>query len=494
MDAYAGLTDPLALAVFVLTLLLPVAVGFVAMRRTRSESDFFVGGRAMGKLVVALSAVSTGRSSWLVLGASGMAYTMGTGAVWAIVGYTVVELFQFIYLGRRLRAESERLGAITVLDYLDARFRDDSKMLRLTGALIIAVFLTAYVAAQFNAGAKALGAALDLPLIPCLLISAALILVYMLLGGYIAVAFNDVVRAVIMLVGLVVLPVAALVKMGGLGTLLEMLRALDPSLIDPFALGAGAMVGFVGIGLGSPGQPHILVRYMSIDDPEKLRESAVVGTVWNVVLGWGAVCIGLIGRALVPELSHLPGSDPEMIYLVLASQHFGALLFGLLVGGVFAAILSTADSQLLVVASTFGRDVYEGVIRRGEEIDEARKLALSRWVVVLSGALALVLAAVAQDLVFWLVLFAWGGLGASFGPVIVLALYWRRSTRWGALAGLITGSVVTIAWRLWLKAPTGLYELIPGIAAALLATVLVSLATRGAPAAGTGDSNRRQGQ
>jgi sodium/proline symporter len=479
VGAYSELADPLALGVFVLTLLVPVLVGLVAMRRTRSESDFFVGGRAMGKLVVALSAVSTGRSSWLVLGVSGVAYTMGSGAVWAIVGYTVVELFQFVYLGRRLRSESERLGSITILDYLEARFNDDSKALRVTGALIIAIFLTVYVAAQFNAGAKALSTALDLPLVACLLISAALILVYMLLGGYIAVAFNDVVRAVIMLAGLVVLPLVALVKLGGLGALLATLRALDPAMVDPLALGAGALIGFLGIGLGSPGQPHILVRYMSIDHPEKLRQSAVVGTIWNVVLGWGAVFIGLLGRALVPEVSMLPEADPEMIYLVLASEHFGPLLFGLLVGGVFAAILSTADSQLLVVASTFGRDVYERVLRRGEEIDEARKLALSRVVVVLSGVLALVLAAAAEDLVFWLVLFAWGGLGASFGPVIVLALYWSGTTRWGALAGLITGTVVTSSWRLWLKAPTGIYELIPGVAAALAAIVLVSRATTG---------------
>jgi sodium/proline symporter len=475
VDVYAKLADPAALVVFVLTLLLPVLVGLVAMGRTRSESDFFVGGRAMNRLVVALSAVSSGRSSWLVLGVSGMAYTMGAGAVWAVVGYTVVELFQFIYLGRKLRAETGAMGSITVLDYLESRFQDRSKLLRLTGAVIITLFLTAYVAAQFNAGAKALSTALDLPLVVSLLISAALILVYMLLGGYIAVAFNDAVRAVIMLVGLVVLPLVGLIQIGGLGALLAALRALDPSLVDPLALGAGALIGFLGIGLGSPGQPHILVRYMSIDDPDKLRSSAVVGTFWNVVMGWGAVFIGLLGRTLAPEVANLPDGNPEMIYLVLSSQFFGPVLFGLLVGGIFAAILSTADSQLLVVASTFSRDVYEAVLRRGEEADEARKLRLSRLVVVLSGALALMLAAAATDLVFWLVLFAWGGLGASFGSVIVLSLYWRGTHRWGVFAGLVTGTVVTVVWRLWLKAPTGVYELIPGFAAAVLATVLASL-------------------
>jgi sodium/proline symporter len=481
VDVYAKLAEPFALAVFVLTLMLPIAIGFVAMRRTRSESDFFVGGRAMGRLVVALSAVSSGRSSWLVLGVSGMAYTMGTSAVWSVVGYTVVELFQFIYLGRRLRAATETLGSITVLDYLESRFDDSTRLLRVTGAIIITLFLTAYVAAQFNAGAKALATSLRLPFGVSLLICALLILAYMLLGGFIAVALNDVVRAVIMLMGLVVLPLFGLLEAGGLGALLDALGALDPSLIDPFALGVGALIGFLGIGLGSPGQPHILVRYMSIADPRRLRSAAVVGTLWNVVMGWGAVFIGLLGRRLVPDVTALPEGDPEMIYLVLSSHSFGPVLFGLLVGGIFAAILSTADSQLLVVASTFSRDIYQQVLRRGAEADDARGLALGRIVLVLSGALALVLAATATDLVFWLVLFAWGGLGASFGSVMVASLAWQETNRWGAFAGLITGTVVTVGWRLLLKSTTGVYELIPGFAAAALLTIVVSRLTRSEP-------------
>ena len=478
MNVYAQLAHPLALTVFVFTLLLPVLVGLLAMARTRSQSDFFVGGRAMGRIVVALSAISSGRSSWLVLGVSGIAYTMGTSAVWAVLGYTVVELFQFIYVGRRLRTETESMESITLLDYLESRYGDNRHVLRLVGAVIITVFITAYVAAQLNAGAKALSTALDLPMIGCLLLSAVVILVYMVLGGYIAVAYNDVVRSVIMIIGLVVMPAAGLVAAGGLGPMIRSLATIDPSLVDPLALGLGGLIGFVGIGLGSPGQPHILVRYMSIGDPAQLRTSALIGTIWNVLLGWGAVFVGLLGRLLVSSADQLPDGDPEMIYLVLASESFGPVFFGLLVGGVFAAILSTADSQLLVVASTFGRDIYERVLRSGTEIDEHRKLRLSRVVVVLSGLVAMVLAYLAQDLVFWLVLFAWGGLGASFGSVIVLSLYWRGMTRDGALAGLVTGSVVTIVWKLWLKAPTGLYELIPAFALAVAAAVIVSLLTQ----------------
>jgi Na+/proline symporter len=269
--------------------------------------------------------------------------------------------------------------------------------------------------------------------------------------------------------------VVGLVQMGGIGVLGDMLRQLDPALLDPYSLGMGAMIGFLGIGLGSPGQPHILVRYMSIDDPGHLRSAAFIGTAWNIILGVGAVVIGLLGRAVVSTVDALPNADTEMVYLVLSAEYFGAALYGLLVGGIFAAILSTADSQLLVVASTFVRDIYEKIIKEHSEIDESTKLKLSRVIVVLSGILALVLAYLASDLVFWLVLFAWGGLGASLGPAIIFSLYWKRTTRGAIVAGMVVGTVTTIVWKLWLKEPTGIYELIPAFALSVLAIVIVTL-------------------
>jgi len=478
MNVYERLSDPLALIVFVITLFLPVIVGLVALKRTRSQSDFFVGGRAMNKLVVALSAVSSGRSSWLVLGVSGMAYARGTGALWAVAGYTVVELIQFLTVGQRLRDDAQRYDSITLLDWFESKFPDSRRRIRVTGALIIGVFLTAYVAAQLNGGAKTLEAALQIPFWTALLAAAVLIVVYMLLGGYIAVAYNDVVRATIMLVALLVLPIVGLVEIGGFAGLAESLRGTDPGLVDPFSLGVGALIGFLGIGLGSPGQPHILVRYMSIDDPKNIRAAGLFGFAWNVVLGAGAVFVGLVGRALVPAVENLPEQDPEMAYLVLSADFFAPALYGLLVGGIFAAILSTADSQLLVVSSTVVRDVWEKVVRSDVELDEQQRLKMSRMVVLLAGIAAVLLAWGAQGLVFWLVLFAWGGLGAAIGPAVILGLFWRRTTASGVVAGMITGAIVTIVWRLWLRDPTGLYELIPGFVAATVAVVVVSLLRR----------------
>lgn len=474
MNIYDKLNDPYAFTIFLVTLLLPIGIGFLAMLKTKNQSDFFIGGRVMNKIVVALSAVSSGRSSWLVLGVSGMAYMLGIGAVWAIIGYTMVEAFQFVYIGRKLRDETQSMNAITLLEYFDSRFNDNKKLIRITGAIIIALFMTAYVAAQFNAGAKTLATALDISLELSLIISGLLILVYMVLGGYIAVAYNDVVRAVIMLFGLVVLPVVGIIKLGGIGTLFDMLYNLNPGMIDPFSLSAGVIIGFLGIGLGSLGQPHIVVRYMSIDQSKNLTYSAIIGTAWNIVLGIGAVCIGLVGRVVYPEINILPDKDPEMVYLLLSSKYFGTVFYGLLVGGVFAAILSTADSQLLVVASTFVRDIYEKVLCKNKLIDEVDKLKLSRIVVILSGIAAIILAYLAQDLVFWLVLFAWGGLGAAFGPALILSLYWERTTKAGIIVGMITGTLITIFWRLWLKEPSDIYELIPAFLCSFLVILFIS--------------------
>jgi len=273
-----------------------------------------------------------------------------------------------------------------------------------------------------------------------------------------------------------VLTVVGIIHVGGFVPLRGILTQLNPAYVDPLSLGFGLIIAFVGIGLGAPGQSHILVRYMSIDDPKNLKTGAVVETIWNVLLGLGAVLIGLPGRAVVPKVENLPNQDAEVVYLVLSSQYFGPALYGLLVGGIFPAILSTADSQLLVVASTFVRDVYEKILRKHSRIDELKKLKVSRYVVLLSGLIALILAFVARDLVFWLVLFAWAGLGASIGPAIIFSLFWNRTTRHAVLAGMITGTVVTIVWKLFLREYTEVYELIPAFfcsAAAIFAASLI---------------------
>ncbi len=488
---------PAAVAAFVAYLLVVVGLGVVSARFSSAGiAEFFVGGRRMNRFVVALSAVVSGRSAWLLLGVSGMAYSRGASAVWAVVGYVAVEVFLFLYYGRRLRRFAGRFDCVTVPDFFATRLGEEEAAseneaagrpaavpaaavaLRAVLVAVILLFMVGYVAAQFVAGGKAFAAGFGLSPTAGLLLTAGIVLAYTVLGGFLAVSLTDLVQAVFMLVALVALPMVAILQRGGLGAVLAELAALDPALVDPAALGLGVFLGFVGIGLGSPGSPHILARYMSIADAEQLRVAAVVGTVWNVLMAWGALVVGLAGRAWFPAVAALPGGDPENLYPALAGQLLHPVLFGMVLASIFAAIMSTADSQLLVAASSVVRDLYEKVLRRGRPVPQRRLVLLSRLAVAALVALALVLGLGAEDLVFWLVLFAWAGLGAALGPTSILALYWRRTTRAGVLAGLVAGTVVTVAWKLTPALSGRLYELIPGFLAGLAATVLVSLATR----------------
>jgi sodium/proline symporter len=469
--------DAWALGAFVVYLLLLMGIGIASARFSSGGlSEFFLAGRRMNRFVVALSAVVSGRSSWLLLGVTGMAFTMGASALWSVVGYTVVEALLFVFYAPRLRRFTEHYDAITIPDFFADRFGDRGG-LRVLLATVILLFMVAYVAAQFVGGGKAIGASFGLTPASGILITAGIVLGYTVLGGFLAVSLTDTVQAVFMLVALLVLPAIAIADFGGWGATVQQLRLLDATLPDPFALAAGAGLGFVAIGLGSPGNPHILVRYMSIGDPSQLRFAALVGTIWNVLMGLGAILIGLVGRAWLVSVDALPNADPENLFPVLAQQHLPPALFGVVVAAIFAAIMSTADSQLLVAASTVVRDVYEKVVRRRPLPQRAAVMA-SRLVVTALVAAALALGWLADELVFWLVLFAWAGLGASLGPTSILALFWPRTTAAGVVAGLVAGTVTTFIWYFTPALKGLIYELVPAFAAGLVATVVVSLATR----------------
>ena len=309
-------------------------------------------------------------------------------------------------------------------------------------------------------------------------ITAGIVLIYTILGGFLAVSLTDVFQAFFMIVALVILPISAIVDRGGLAQVMMELRGIDIALVDPMALGFGALIGFIGIGLGSPGNPHILVRYMSIDDPDQLKVSAVIGTFWNVVMAAGALFIGLVGRVYFPQASLIPGGDVERLYPILAQHHLHPILFGVVIASIFAAIMSTADSQLLVAASSVVNDLYEKVVKRGEKLSQRMLVLYSRIIVVLLVVISIGIGTVASKLVFWLVLFAWAGLGASLGPTSILALFWRRTTRAGVAAGFIAGTLTTIIWY-YVPALKGfMYELIPAFIIGLAATVIVSLMTK----------------
>jgi SSS family solute:Na+ symporter len=454
-----------------------LGLGLWAGQRAASDMDgFFLAGRTLGRWVVALSAVVSGRSAWLLLGFTGLAYSRGLSAVWAAVGYIAVEAVLFWFYAPRLRRFSAARDVLTLPDFFGARF-GDPRWLRVLTSVVILVFMIAYVAAQLVAGGKALSGSFEVSQTTGVWLTAAIVLGYTVAGGFLAVSLTDVVQAVLMLGALVLLPLVAVVDFGGPGAVLAALSAQDAALTDPLSLGLGALVGFLGIGLGSPGNPHILTRYMSVDRAEALRDAAVIGTVTNVLMALGALWIGLVGRAAWTEPTLLPGGDVEQLFGHLANTQLHPALLGLVVAAVFSAIMSTADSQLLVAASTVVRDLYQRAWRQGEALSEAALVRGSRATIVVLVGLSLLLGFAAEDLVFWLVLFAWGGLGAALGPTSILALYWRRTTAAGVGAGLLTGAGTVVVWKSLPQLSGLIYELIPGFVAATLATVVVSLST-----------------
>jgi Na+/proline symporter len=258
-------------------------------------------------------------------------------------------------------------------------------------------------------------------------------------------------------------------------------------MLDPWALGFGgalSVIGYLAIGLGSPGNPHILVRYMSIERPQLLRKAALIGTVWNVLMAWGAIFIGLVARAKVTNLVNLREFDAETVFPCLAAEHMHPFILGFMIASVFAAIMSTVDSQLLVASSAISRDIYQRIIKGGKEISEKRMVFISRVVILAMVVFATVIAIIAikypgaKHIVFWLVLFSWAGLGASFGTTILLALFWERTTMWGVFAGLVSGALTTIFWRTYPGLRSIAYELLPAFGVSLVLTVVVSLLTK----------------
>jgi sodium/proline symporter len=407
-----------------------------------------------------------------------MAYSMGLSAFWAVAGYTLVEFFLFLYYAPRIRKFSGDHDCITLPDFYAARFRDRSGWLRILIVLIFLVFMVTYVSAQFVGGGKAFLTNFGLNQTWGLILTAVIVLVYTLLGGFLAVSLTDVLQAFVMLVALIGLPLYAILHFGGWEMMSEQLLTGDQQFLNPVALSAGAFIGFFGIGLGSPGNPHILVRYMSIRDPEQFRWTAIVGTIWNILMAAGALFIGLVGRAYFPVETMLPNNDPENVYLHLANELLHPVFVGLLLASIFAAIMSTADSQLLVAASSLVRDLYQKIISKERPVPERFLASLSRLCVMLLVIVAVILGVLIEDLVFWFVLFAWAGLGAAIGPTSILALFWKRTTRKGVMAGLITGTVTVFIWKSVPGLSDLIYELIPGFSLALISTILVSLLGR----------------
>lgn len=465
------------IAVLVVYLLILLAIGAWGSRESKSLAGYYVANKQLPGWVIAFSSNATGESAWLLLGLTGMGYLVGIHALWIVFGEVLGVTLGWVLVALPFKEYTDRYDSITVPDYLEARFHDTGHVIRVLSALIIFSMVTAYTAAQLTASGKAFGSFLGTSYTTGVLIGAAVILYYTTVGGFKAVAYSDLLQGVLMFFGLLVMPIVGISAAGGWAALMARLRAIDPSLLEPMGtLGfsvAGVMsaLGFMGIGLAFLGAPQLLTRFISARGRKDITTGGLLAVICIIVFDLGAVFAGMAGRSLFPGLA-----DQETILPVMAAELFPPIITGLFLVIVLAAIMSTVDSLLILVSSAVVRDVVQKTF--WPDLPERRLSLYGKLVTVVIGAGALVLALGEVRVIFWFVLFAWSGLASAFTPVILCSLFWKRTTREGAIVGMLAGFLTTVIWVLVFKAQFyDLYEMLPGFAAGFLATIGVSLFT-----------------
>ncbi len=469
----------------VLYFILMLAIGVYAWRKTSGDSEgYLLAGRNLSPSVTALSAGASDMSGWLLLGLPGALYASGLVEAWIAAGLFVGALVNWIVVAPRLRRQTEELGdALTIPEFLGNRFPDKAVALRLTSAIIVVLFFTVYTAAGMVGGGKLFATAFGGDYMTGVWITTVVVLAYTMIGGFLAVSLTDFVQGCIMFLALVLMPLVIMFGPGGSagGSIAAVPQEGFLSLTH--GLTAVGWLSAVTWGLGYFGQPHIIVRFMAIRSVEEVPTARNIGMVWMGVCLLGAIGIGLAGRAYVNR-NGLVLDDPETIFILLANLLFHPLVTGFLYAALLAAIMSTISSQLLVSSSSLTEDFYRLFLRK--QASEREAVTVGRLSVLVVALMGIAIAADPDSQVLGLVAHAWAGFGAAFGPMIVLALTWRRMTGAGAVAGLVTGAVVVIAWIAlgWDQAffgGPGVYEILPGFVASWLAIVLVSRAGRPAP-------------
>ena len=474
---------------FILYLVVLLAIGITTYRMTNTMSDYILGGRRLGSWVTAFSASASDFSGWLLLGLPGAAYAAGFGqwSLWIAVGLAIGAMFNWRYVAKRLRVYTQFSNdSITLPEFFENRFRDRTSLLRVISALFILTFFLFYTASGLVAGAKLFEGTFDFDYHNALLLGAIVIVAYTFLGGFLAVSFTDFIQAFLMFVALAITAIYGVYQLGGFGALFEGLANVSPSLTDAYAgtayeqatgwdpVGAIGIVGIISAlawGLGYFGQPHILVRFMAIRSHKEIRKSRLIAMILGVVIPlYSSLLVGMIGIVAID--GNL--GDPEQVFIVLVQMTYNPWIAGFLLAAVLAAIMSTVDSQLLVSSSALTEDFYRRFFRR--EASEKELVWVGRISVLLIAIIAVFLAWNESSSVLELVSYAWAGFGATFGPPILFALFWRKTTRNGALVGMIVGGLTVILWTF-----TGyeIYEIVPGFLLGSLAIVLVSLIGKG---------------
>ncbi len=451
------------------------ALAIWSRRETHTLSGFYLAGKKLPFWVVAFSTNATGESGWLLLGLSGMGYLVGVQAYWVVVGEIAGIAASWWLVSRRLKALGDETDSITVPDVLTAKFADKWHLIRLVAVLIIVVMVTTYVTAQMVATGKAFSSFLGMNYETGVIVGSIFIIGYTFVGGYKAVSYTDVVQGVLMLLGLIAVPAAAIIASGGWGEVKLSLTQQDPALLDMFAISsAPTLIGIaslIAVGLPFLGVPQLLIRYMSARDDGEIRKARIMSVIVLLIFTAGAVTTGVAGRALYPGLP-----DHETIFPVISNNLFPPVISGLLLVVVLSAIMSTVDSLLLLASSAVVRDTYQQIM--GSKESDARLANIGKAFTVVIGIIAVVLGVQEPRVIYDFVLASWSGLGSAFGPVIIGILYYKRITWLGVLCGMSGGFIASVVWLIYFKADYyGLYEAIPGFIAGMVLTFGVSWLT-----------------
>ncbi|QIL86740.1 sodium/proline symporter PutP (plasmid) [Vibrio sp. HDW18] len=464
---------------FIVYLILMLTIGVYAYQRTKNSTDYFLGGRSLGPWPAALSAGASDMSGWLLLGLPGYAYAAGIEAFWLAGGLLVGTWANWLINAKRLRTYSITTDALTLPEFLSRRFNDKSKLIQTISAFFILLFFLFYTSSGLVAGGKLFEIVFGIDYSTAVIIGTICVVSYTLFGGFLAVSWTDLVQGLLMAAALMVVPVVAM--NGSLTQLDQDLTAINPELLTLWndaqgePLSAIAILSLVAWGLGYFGQPHILARFKASRSNQDLTTARCIAVVWTGVSMVGAILVGLTGLIFVTQSGSIQLDDGEKIFMLLVNSLFHPVIAGILLAAILAAIMSTADSQLLVSSSALAEDFYKQLVKTDASSEQI--VRVGRVGVVIISVLALLLAMTPDSSVLSLVSYAWAGFGAAFGPTLVLSLYWERMNRHGALAGIVVGGVTIVVWKQLTGGWFDVYEIVPGIILATLAIVVVSLLT-----------------
>jgi sodium/proline symporter len=453
-----------------------IAIGYFAFRQTKDLDDYMLAGRNLSPGTAALSAGASDMSGWLLLGLPGAIYVSGLVEAWIAIGLIIGAWLNWKFVAPRLRSYTHvSNNSITIPSFFENRLKDSSRLLRVVSGLIILVFFTFYVSSGMVAGGVFFENSFGSTFLAGMLIVAGVTLLYTLFGGFLGATLTDVAQGLLMLAALIVVPIVALNATGGIGATIASIQEVNPDLLSLTA--GGSILGVISAaawGLGYVGQPHIIVRFMALRNPKDAKAGRRIGIGWMLLTTLGAVATALVGIAYFQQNPDVTLNDPETVFLLLSQILFHPFVAGLVLAAVLAAIMSTISSQLIVCSSALVEDLYKIVGKK--DATPQQLVLLGRLGVLVVAVVAGLIALNRDSTILELVGFAWAGFGAAFGPVVLLSLYWKKLSTWGALSAMITGAVVVFIWGNSPLSAT-LYEIVPGFAASLLVAVIVSKLT-----------------